>query len=374
MFLLNIKKWLDNHPGPAVLGIAVSVATTTAAITTYFNDQLHKEERAQIESKHFMEVSDLTTRLSSIERRAGSNQSKRYFDVQSMQISASEIRNLSNQFTSFDDGGFFLNPPPHQGWTYGFVSYLEVMKLGVFKSIFEQSIKNEDQLRAMLERNTLHKWHSAPAGDIKYAVDSNELKWNGSLTSHVKIQRVTRQGYASNAATVAGALQQSLSEPKKDVGNAIDEIERLKKESATEDVDAKTVETADQTKRMFEQIFDGDLAGIIFVDILDQNARISTLGPNVSFSVVSAQKQLNVMYVDLEIRFSRARIEKSYDDSCKEGTTPTVAIRREIFFVSYGGGGYLISTEVPTCDGRSKAFDWINQWLAGLRIAVKNIS
>jgi hypothetical protein len=60
--------------------------------------------------------------------------------------------------------------------------------------------------------------------------------------------------------------------------------------------------------------------------------------------------------------------------TCKEGKGTTIIVRRELFFVSYGEGGYVIDVQVPTCDGRSKAFDWITQWLAGLRIAVKAVS
>jgi hypothetical protein len=369
--VVSLKKWLDSHPGPVALGIAVSVATTTVAVTTYFSDQLHKTEKAQIESKHLLEVSDLTTRLSSIERRAGSDQSKRYFDVQSMQVSQSEVKSLPSQFTGFDDGNFFVNVPVNHAWNYEFLSYTQVAKLGVFKS-FVDSL-DSDQLVDLFDRNKVHIWYSKPAAEIKYAVDEGELK-SGTLTSHVKIQKVTRQEYAKNAADVADAARKNRSEPKKDIGTTIGEIERLKEESSDADPEkADASEANSRTRKLFEQLFEGDTAGLIFIDILVQNWQLAQLEPYISFSILSAQKQLNVMYADLEIRLSRTKVEKSYDETCKEGSSPTVVIRREIFFVSYGGGGYLISAEVPTCDGRSKAFDWISQWLAGLRIAVKGI-
>jgi hypothetical protein len=205
------------------------------------------------------------------------------------------------------------------------------------------------------------------------SVDEGELK-SGTLTSHVKIQKVTRQEYAKNAADVADAARKNRSESKKDIGTTIGEIERLKEESSDADAEkADASEANSRTRKLFEQLFEGDTAGVIFIDILVQNWQLAQLEPYISFSILSAQKQLNVMYADLEIRLSRTKVEKSYDETCKEGSSPTVVIRREIFFVSYGGGGYLISAEVPSCDGRSKAFDWISQWLAGLRIAVKSI-
>src|SRR5262249_38884624 len=243
--VVSLKKWLDSHPGPVVLGIAVSVATTTVALTTYFSDQLHKTEKTQIESKHLLEVSDLTTRLSSIERRAGSDQSKRYFDVQSMQVSQSEVKSLPSQFTSFDDGNFFVNVPVNHAWNYEFLSYAQVAKLGVFKSFLEL-IDSDHQLVDVFARNKVHTWYSKPAAEIKYAVDEGELK-SGTLTSHVKIQKVTRQEYAKNAADVADAARQRRSEPKKDIGTTIGEIERLKEESS--DADAQKVDPSEANSR-----------------------------------------------------------------------------------------------------------------------------
>jgi hypothetical protein len=172
----------------------------------------------------------------------------------------------------------------------------------------------------------------------------------------------------------AQSVRQPPTSERKNADTTIDEIQRLKKE---DDTDARKNDTPDAnsaTQKLFERLFDGDTAGLVFMDILYQNWQFGSVGPNVSFSILSAQKQLNVMYVDLEHRLSRTKIDKSYDDSCKEKSTPTIAVRREIFFVSYGGGGYLISTQVPTCDGRSKAFDWISQWLAGLKIAMRGMS
>jgi hypothetical protein len=365
--VVSLKKWLDNHPGPIALGIAVSVATTTAAITTYFTDQLHKAEQAQVENKHLSEVSDLKNRLSSIERRAGPEQSKRYVDVQSMQVSQSEVRNLADQFRSFDDGSFFLNAPKNQDWTYEFLSLPQSQRLGAFKLAFEQS-NYSPELLATLEQNKQHVWYSKPAAESRYAFGSGELTLGGPLRSNVRIQKITREQVVANASAAAGAGGKWRSQSEtKNVESTIDQIERLKKEASQDD-------SADsETKGLFEHLYNGDTAGLVFVDILIQHLLIGMGGPNVSFGIVSAQKQLNVMYVDLELRLSRTKIEKSYDDSCKEGSGPTIVIRREIFFVSYGSGAYLIWIEVPTCDGRSKAFEWISQWLTGLRLVVKSI-
>jgi len=373
--MVSLKEWLDNHPAQAVLGIAVSVATATAGITTYFTEQLHKTDKAQIERKHNVEMSDLRTRLSSIERRAGPNQPKRYFDVVSMQMSSSEIRNLPTGFTSFDNGLFYLNTPSSQKWTYGLLPQTEFTKLGLFAPVIGVL---DASIRAILEKQIGHTWSSNPAADVRYAFLSDDLDWIGPLTSQVRIQKMSRQFFAENAARFATLQNRPQSEAKKvdsaveakKVDSAVNEIERLRKEE-----DAKAnVEGTDiaATMKLFEQLFDEDMSGLVFTDTLAQNFQISMVGPEkLSFIISSAQKQANVMYLDLEIRLLRAKIEKSYDEFCRVGSSPTIVIRREFFFISYGPGGYLISIQVPTCDGRSKAFDWINEWLAGLRIAVR---
>ena len=363
--MVSLKKWLDNHPAQAVLGIAVSVATATAGITTYFTEQLHKTDKAQIERKHNIEMSDLRTRLSSIERRAGPNQPKRYFDVVSMQMSSSEIRNLPTEFTSFDNGLFYLNTPSSQKWTYGLLSHSEFVKLGLFAPAF--GLLN-DSLRAIAEKQFGHTWSSNPAANVRYAFASDDLDWSGPLTSQIRIHKVTRQIFAESAARAAAMQNRPQSEAKK-VDSTVNEIERLRKE---EDAKANVEGTDIATYKLFEQLFDEDMAGLVFTDTLSQNFLVSMIGPQkASFIISSAQKQANVMYLDLEIRLLRTKIEKSYDEFCRVGSSPTIVIRREFFFISYGPGGYLISIQVPTCDGRSKAFDWINEWLAGLRIAVR---
>ncbi|MBH5368703.1 hypothetical protein [Bradyrhizobium glycinis] len=124
-------------------------------------------------------------------------------------------------------------------------------------------------------------------------------------------------------------------------------------------------------KGKFEQMFDSDVAGYVFVDALSKMLQTSALSSNISFGINSAQKQFNVMYVDAELTFSNVEISNSLDQFCTNGKDKAVTLRREIFFVSYPQESYLIRAEAPTCGGRSAASDWITQWLSGLRISVK---
>jgi hypothetical protein len=99
---------------------------------------------------------------------------------------------------------------------------------------------------------------------------------------------------------------------------------------------------------------------------------MQSIGSASTFRIFSAQKQANVMYIDADLNMHRVKIEKSYGSDCKVTDEGEVHFNRELFFISYGNDGYIIRTEVPTCEGRSDAFNWITQWLAGLRITILN--
>jgi hypothetical protein len=373
--MASLKEWLENHPAIAVLGVAVSVGSVCSAVTAYLLERVNKAEKIEATNKYNTQISDLTTRLSSIERRAGPNQEKRYFDVQSMQVSLAEVRNLPAQFKNFDNGAFFLNAPISQTWNYAVLSEGEVAKLGLWKTLVE-AIYTDERMKSLAQVFKGHAWYSNSLANARFNIGSDSVE--GSLVSHLHIIKVTRGDFATKAAAAAGMASDLRRTPpraeSKKIGSAIEEIQRLKEQDSPEARVEANADPEPEVKKMFEQLFDGDTAGMIFVDALIRKYSLAFISPNISFSILSAQKQLNVMYIDVNTSISDATIEKSFDETCKEGKGTTIIVRHELFFVSYGEGGYIIDAQVPTCDGRSKAFDWITQWLAGLRIAVKAVS
>src|SRR5262245_35457552 len=355
--MVSLKKWMENNPAVTVLGIGISVASVAAGVTAYLLEKVNRAEKIEIANKYNTQIADLTTRLSSIERRAGPAQEKRYFDVQSMQVSVSEVRNLPNQFTNYDEGHFFLNAPITQAWNYAVLTEGEIAKLGVYRTMIEEAYKI-DQMKSILDRNKTHVWYSNPIANISFNYGPSALSLKAQLISRVFIMKATRQDFAANAAAFAGIVSSPSDDtPKSDPNNAkiaIDEIQRLKQETKKdkdnfEDKSDEKLDMETHYKKVFEQLFDGDTAGLIFVDGLMRIAQPAMQSSNISFSILSAQKQLNVMYIDAETRIAGAKVEKSFDDSCKEATAATIIIRRELFFVSFGSAGYVIDAEVPTC-------------------------
>jgi hypothetical protein len=297
--MASLKEWLENHPAIAVLGVAVSVGSVSSAVTAYLLERVNKAEKIEATNKYNTQISDLTTRLSSIERWAGPNQEKRYFNVQSMQVSLAEVRNLPAQFKNFDNGAFFLNAPISQTWNYAVLSEGEVAKLGLFKTLVEEAYKDE-RMKSLMQLIKGHAWYSNSLANVRFNIGSASVE--GSLVSHLHIIKVTRQDFATKAAAVAGIVSDLRRNPpsaeSKEIGSAIEEIQRLKEKDSPEARVEANADPEPQVKKMFEQLFDGDTAGMIFVDALIRMAQLASTGPNMSFSILSAQKQLNVMYID----------------------------------------------------------------------------
>src|SRR6266545_405059 len=163
----SVKEWLDTHPAALVLGIAVSVGSTASGITAYLITQINKAHEIEIANKYNSQISDLTTRLSSIERRAGSGPEKKYLDVQSLQIALSEVKILPAQFKNYDKGSFFLNLPVSDAWNYSILTEGEIGKLGPLKSLVEQAYKVEG-LQKVFDRNKAHVWYLNPIAEVRF--------------------------------------------------------------------------------------------------------------------------------------------------------------------------------------------------------------
>jgi len=355
----KLKKWIEDHPAAILLGVTISVGSAASTTTGYLTNQLHLAEKSEekskfisekneIETKYMAKIADLEGRLSSIERRVGSNQANKYFDIRTLQIPSSEIRNLPTAFKNYDNSSFFVNAPISGSWAYKSTTEGNVLKLGLFREGVEQ-LENQvsDKQRTKLLGAPVHVWLTQPLADVSFEIDKDQ-RIQGVLTPHVLLMKVT-----------AAQFFEKLS--------ALDEIQSQSESNRKSDAQAGKISDF-RRKDNFEKLYLGDAAGFIFSDTLIRMLVQFGDIPNASVVIHSAQKQLNVMYIDAEIIINGVIIIKYYDDNCIIDTRPTVHLRREMFSISYGSNGYFIQTEVPTCDGRSKAFDWINQWLAGLRI------
>lgn len=369
----------------AWIALAITVVSTVGG-TAYFLGR--KFERAEgLESKQTLnqQNADLKTRLVSIERRVAPSSEKKYFDVRILQVAPSELRRLSAEYKSFANGRFFVNAPIRDPWQYREMDGLEVGKLGVFSSVFG-SVAQEPALRHLLE-GTRHVWQSPSAGEISYELGTgnSRIKVSGNLTATAVVQQVVRKSLKDNVSAVISVIASATNKESNAGKTSVvvpaekpkaDNAETPKADNAeTPKVDNKESET---TKEQIEQvtsrladIYDSTAAGFVLFDQLAGAVLFSIHDPSVILKIHSIQQQLNVFYLDVEYLIPNVTVTRS-SSNCVQGSTITLSVRREMFFFSNKDGGYLIGVEVPSCDqGRSSVFEWISQWLAGLRIVVQ---
>src|SRR5262245_32240545 len=136
----TLKKWIETHPAVVIVGLTFAVGSTVSATTAYLVGQVNQAEatrrqsefvaeKSDLQTKYQHQVADLTSRLSAIERRVGNSDEKKYFDVKSLQILSSDIKNLPQQFKSFENGSFFVNVPISQEWQYAVTTEGAMLKL-----------------------------------------------------------------------------------------------------------------------------------------------------------------------------------------------------------------------------------------------------
>jgi hypothetical protein len=372
----SLKKWIESHPAAVLIGLGVSVAATASSVTAYLSGETHKAEKTELQakfiadknelqSKYTNEVRDLTTRLSSIERRAGSGSEKRYLDVQSFQISSPEVRSLPGQYTGYENGRFFVNAPISEIWSYVQTTEGQAIKSGPFKSEVEAMEKLAGAGASAMLGDTAHLWVSKSPADVSITVGAEVI--SGPMSSFIYVMKTDSTQIAKKMAAFRGMAGRVAKKPSDTavIEKAVSEIETLRSQKSPSDADSDTALAV-----TFEKLYAGDAAGLMFIDVLTSAFLPVLASPSISLSLHSAQKQLNVMYVDAELTFENTTISNSIDDSCRNGTGRTMRLRREVFFVSYGRDGYMIRIDVPSCDGRARAFDWISQWLAGLKIVI----
>jgi hypothetical protein len=175
----KLKKWIEDHPAAVLVGLVISSGSVASSVTAYLSSQLFESkiseekskeiaERSEIQNKYNDRISDLTGRLSSIERRIGDDRDKKYFDIQAMQVSAPEVKNLPDQFRNYDNGSFFLDIPISDTWKYQLTTEGDVTKLGPFRSFVEQAEQTLGDKAKEIFGLPAHVWTAPPVAEVSY--------------------------------------------------------------------------------------------------------------------------------------------------------------------------------------------------------------
>ena len=142
---MGLKEFIETNPMIALLGVAITVGSTTAGVVTYFAGQKADVEKARIESEIKIEkgrleteiknevlaskteIATLKTKLASIERRVGP-EGPSFFDVTKLIVTPDGIKTLDPSYKTMAGGTFFIAEPSTRKWQYSHTSELEIMK------------------------------------------------------------------------------------------------------------------------------------------------------------------------------------------------------------------------------------------------------
>lgn len=112
------------------------------------------------------------------------------------------------------------------------------------------------------------------------------------------------------------------------------------------------------------ELFRGDLAAIMLSGLIAQTTMLPSVVPGSKAELRSIQKKGNVLYVQVIYTFADVNI-------IGDQANAAVTVEQEFFIVTNADAILLIKTQVPSVNGRSDAFHWVNQWLSGVRIPIR---
>jgi hypothetical protein len=333
---MSFRESIENYPLVYLISCVVAaISVVTGAVTYYTNQKLEISESKnllkieKIEQKHAQEISSIQERLASIERRMGDTTD--FFDVTRILIPPEKIRGALPNATWFKDGRFFaFNPEPDSNWAYEKTTELKLLQ--------ETSGINQEAFpKKLIESSAsvpLHMWRK------KYVFNIDGVKGIKLLFPLVFVQRVPHTSFSQRIGV-------SLLEG----GNEKHKKARIEEIKGTQD--------KDRLIELLDSIYRGDAAGMYLTILLEMEFQMS-LTSNIRTEINSIQKKGNVIYTQLESKFSNIIVNGE-----KEGE---FYFTREIILVSNPDELVLIKTVIPTFDHRSEDFQWISGWFGSFGI------
>jgi hypothetical protein len=336
--MATLKEFIETHPLPTLVGVAIAAATAASGLAAY----VASAERTRLEFGLRQEMSTLKSRLASIERRIGADE-KTYFDVSRLVLPQEQVKTLSAEFRTAGDGAFYYVPPPGDGWEHRVTSEAELMamKFGQSEAAF---VGKETDLAKALGAKTVYVWRHKDGLTIDRSGKAGLRFDKLVFFPMVVVQAIDAKLLPSLAGRIAEATSPGAKAASSTAAAGADEGERML-----------------ARERDLERAFRGDAAAVLLTGILTQTLNTPLLMGDVQASMNTVQKKGNVLYLQMSMRFPDATIEGS-------AARRTVVVDREVFVVTTPATVYMVQVEVPSIGGRAQAYEWVAQWLSGVRI------
>jgi hypothetical protein len=345
---MTLKEWLDSNPLAAALGIAVTTASITAGVTTYFYDRA--AERASKENSIFTE--QLKGRLAGIERRIGTEE-QTYFDVSRLIIRSSAVASLGPNYQNLTDGAVFVEAPSDGKWVQSVTSERELMGQMAPETMLT-TIPNVP----MLNEKNVNLWRMGESIAVP-TISGENFKFFPMIAVQVLDNEQLTRAWSSLAAAMAGNTEEapssdSLKELQRTLGTLGDPSEH------SSDKEIKQAAALDE---QLSSLFRGNIASVMLSGVLQNNLMQTQFLRNAEVDIRSVEKRGNVLYAQSALRIRSTA-------SASDPPIPAV-IASEWFIVTMPRKTVFIRTLIPSRDGRSEAFQWVTRFLAGIRIPLE---
>ncbi len=358
---MGLKQFIDEHPLKILAGVAVAVATTTSGVTGYFLSESDKIERLRLEVETKSEIATLKTRLASIERRVGTDD-RSYFDISKLIVVPEQIKELDANYKTMAGGTFFIAEPSQGRWRYSHTSEYEVLKEGIE---FSDSTILAAYERALSKKN-VNLWKSDEAFIVHPAMKKGKERITIKrlvFYPSVAVQVFTEQDLQDASGLLEGSF---AGHPKPgDIVKALETVVQAVPGSQKNEIAAKqtAAEVTTATESKLSELFRGDVAASLLSALIRSNQQLTTSLSNVRYSLRTAQKRGNVLFMEARLEFADVMVEG-------RALPGRLIVDTEYFVVTSPAGVVVVKIVVPSFDGRADAYAWASQWLTGLRVPI----
>ena len=347
----------------------------SAGVTFSYVNYLCGVKVTAIRSGHQAEITKFQTQilhlkrdLASIERGVGDDRS--FFDITRLFITSTELGTLPSSFLPFRDGRFFVDAPFSDEW-----QHQETTEAGLVRERVGEELTNQPSLllrpsmQSVLEAAAIDVWRHAEFSTFMLPDGENNIQI--SLFPHVFVQVITETQIEEILNAMAVNLDEEWERLDEIVGLAVKLADELKEtivdvdETGSLEFQSQTALDVEEQKRAefvnaLGDILIDDISGVFLMSLLGMGYGAAALSEDVKYNVLSAQKKANVLYLRTQMVFHGVR-EESTD---KE----RVVLDQEFFVVGTGREVVLVKVEIPSRHGQHDAFQWVADWLLGLRI------
>jgi hypothetical protein len=372
----NWKEWFETRPLVVLAGAAVTLASATAAVVTYFfeqekkiAEQSHAAELQQAKSDWAAKTKDCEGRLLSIERHVGT---ETIWDLNTILISARQAKVLGGEFTYFDDLQCYLSVPKSEAWTFKQTNELE------FFGMIYGSKWLKDQLatpRGILMSDVKA---SCWRGPDAFEIETSDPQVPLHAFPYVFIERVNNQKLFEGFGKVVDEQER---EAKRKAGQnakrALDEKRDEKIHIGTAASSPSATETGspggggenpgstrpseiEARKNALNSLVNSDLVGgVVYAFIGEGFNDAGAVKGGASYGILDAEKKGNVFFIHSQM------VVPAF------GARPKVYLDNEFICIGDNEDTVLIRTGTPSTDRRPPEAAWINNWLAGLRVVLR---